>query len=62
MKSGNRDKNGDDHWSDCAVNNGPALPVGECDCGGLKSLKPHDGSEHDRQTAAPKPKANPTTR
>lgn len=35
MKSGNRDKNGDDHWSDCAVNNGPALPVGECDCGGF---------------------------
>ena len=24
------------HWSDCAVNNGPALPVGECDCGGLE--------------------------
>lgn len=24
------------HWSDCAVNNGPALPIGECDCGGLE--------------------------
>lgn len=23
------------HWSDCAVNNGPALPVGSCDCGGM---------------------------
>lgn len=22
-----------EHKSDCAVNNGPALPVGECDCG-----------------------------
>ena len=22
------------HWSDCAVNNAPALPVGECNCGG----------------------------
>jgi len=21
------------HWSDCAVNNGPAYPAGECDCG-----------------------------
>ncbi len=27
MKSG--------HWSDCAVHNAPALPVGVCDCGGL---------------------------
>lgn len=23
------------HWSDCAVHNGPALPEGPCDCGGL---------------------------
>lgn len=23
------------HWSDCAVHNEPALPVGGCDCGGL---------------------------
>ena len=22
------------HYSDCAVNNAPALPVGPCDCGG----------------------------
>lgn len=22
------------HASDCATNNGPALPPGECDCGG----------------------------
>jgi hypothetical protein len=22
-----------EHWSDCAVHNGPALPVGPCDCG-----------------------------
>ncbi len=22
-----------DHWSSCAVNNGPALPVGPCNCG-----------------------------
>lgn len=21
------------HWSNCATNNGPALPVGPCDCG-----------------------------
>lgn len=26
---------GPDHASDCAVNNGPALPAGECDCGGV---------------------------
>ena len=26
----------DQHWSDCAVYNEPALPVGPCDCGGLK--------------------------
>lgn len=24
------------HWSDCAVYNAPALPVGPCDCGGIK--------------------------
>lgn len=24
-----------EHYSDCAVHNGPALPVGECDCGGF---------------------------
>ena len=23
-----------EHWSDCAVNNEPAYPAGECDCGG----------------------------
>lgn len=23
-----------EHWSDCAVHNEPAHPVGECDCGG----------------------------
>lgn len=23
------------HWSDCATNNAPALPVGPCDCGGF---------------------------
>lgn len=22
------------HWSSCATNNGPALPIGPCDCGG----------------------------
>ena len=27
------------HWSDCAVYNAPALPVGPCDCGGLKKVK-----------------------
>lgn len=21
------------HWSSCSINNGPALPVGDCDCG-----------------------------
>ena len=26
---------GDAHWSDCSVNNGPAYPAGPCDCGGL---------------------------
>ena len=24
------------HWSDCAIHNAPALPVGPCDCGGLE--------------------------
>lgn len=28
------------HWSDCAVNNGPALPVGPCDCGGYTAPPP----------------------
>lgn len=23
------------HWSDCAINNAPALPVGSCNCGGF---------------------------
>jgi hypothetical protein len=27
---------GDLHFSDCAVHNGPALPVGPCDCKGAK--------------------------
>lgn len=27
---------GGQHWSDCAVFNEPALPAGECNCGGLK--------------------------
>ena len=25
------------HWSDCAVNNAPALSPGECDCGAPKA-------------------------
>lgn len=29
-----------DHWSDCAVHNAPALPIGECDCGGRTALRP----------------------
>lgn len=28
------------HYSDCAVNNGPAYPAGPCDCGMLEP-KPH---------------------
>ncbi len=24
-----------DHWSDCATSNGPAYPVGPCDCGAV---------------------------
>jgi hypothetical protein len=24
-----------EHWSDCAMNNGPAYEAGPCDCGGL---------------------------
>jgi len=24
-----------EHWSDCAVHNGPALPPGPCNCGAL---------------------------
>jgi hypothetical protein len=34
-----------DHWSDCAVHNAPALPVGICDCGGLNLIGDclHDG-------------------
>jgi hypothetical protein len=32
------------HWSDCAVHNAPALPLGECDCGGLDlTHDPHHG-------------------
>lgn len=27
------------HWSSCAVNNAPALPVGPCDCGGFNPSK-----------------------
>ena len=27
------------HWSDCAVYNAPALPVGECDCGAIANSK-----------------------
>ena len=27
------------HWSSCAVNNGPALPAGPCDCGGFRADK-----------------------
>lgn len=30
------------HWSDCAVHNGPALPVGPCTCGGI----PYPGTLH----------------
>lgn len=26
-----------EHWSDCAVHNAPALPAGECDCGGIQA-------------------------
>lgn len=28
------------HWSDCAVNNGPAYPAGECNCGGYVPGQP----------------------
>jgi hypothetical protein len=31
----NLDEASGEHWSSCAVNNAPALPVGPCDCGGL---------------------------
>ena len=24
-----------EHWSDCALHNAPALPIGECDCDNL---------------------------
>jgi len=27
------------HWSDCAVNNGPALTPGPCDCGATKAAR-----------------------
>lgn len=27
------------HYSDCAVNNEPALPAGSCDCGGVEKEK-----------------------
>jgi hypothetical protein len=33
----NADRRPAAHWSSCAVNNGPALPVGPCDCGGYQS-------------------------
>lgn len=32
------------HWSDCAVHNAPALPVGPCDCGGYDPE--HEGPAH----------------
>ena len=32
-----------DHWSDCSVYNAPALPTGDCDCGGLNLA---DNSSH----------------
>lgn len=25
-----------DHWSDCAVHNGPDMKPGPCDCGGIR--------------------------
>lgn len=31
------------HWSDCAVNNGPALKPGPCDCGGFS--EPETGKD-----------------
>ena len=41
------------HYSDCAVNNGPALEPGPCDCGGLvvsdKSLVPSDYEIEDKE-------------
>ncbi len=33
----NVDERPREHWSSCAVHNGPGLPVGPCDCGGLES-------------------------
>jgi hypothetical protein len=31
-----------EHWSDCAVNNGPALPIGPCDCGANMDVEARD--------------------
>lgn len=42
------------HWSDCAVYNAPALPVGPCDCGGLKSankLPEHSAFGYENKSA-----------
>ncbi len=40
------------HWSDCAVNNGPAYPAGPCDCGMLDLAE--DGREHSVATPVPR--------
>ena len=31
-----------EHWSDCAIYNGPALEPGPCDCGGLELTEDAD--------------------
>lgn len=38
------------HWSDCAVHNAPAMPVGECDCGGHGPVHINSQIHHDNNT------------
>jgi hypothetical protein len=34
------------HWSDCAVHNAPAYPVGKCNCGKTLNRRDEMRSEH----------------
>lgn len=41
-----------EHYSSCAVNNAPALPVGPCDCGGyVPDTAPSEYSAPDQDSA-----------
>ena len=44
------DRNHKGHYSDCAVHNGPALPLGPCDCGLEERLKQGDQGPEEKLT------------